>query len=101
MSGYLTAPPEMDIYDFIESRIASGSGIPYVIKHKGCLYLAKPIFPQDSEGSLVEDIGFTLSADGNRWERCSHCKGVGRLDCCDDLSCEKCNGLFTRICENC
>ena len=32
---------------------------------------------------------------------CIHCNGVGRLDCCDDLSCEKCNGLFTRLCDNC
>ena len=34
-------------------------------------------------------------------DTCIHCNGVGRLDCCDDLSCEKCNGLFTRLCDKC
>lgn len=33
--------------------------------------------------------------------KCRTCNDVGRLDCCDGLECEKCQGLFTRLCPDC
>lgn len=97
----LVVPSEIDIYDWLEGQIANGGGIPHAVEHNNCIYLVRSIFPEKSEGSLLEDIGFKLSADRKRWERCSSCRGVGRIDCCDAADCKKCGGLFTAWCADC
>lgn len=50
--------------------------------------------------SVMERIGFRRN-DDDELVRCKTCKGVGRLDCCDKLSCLDCGGMSTRICRDC
>lgn len=94
-------PVPEDVYDWIERRIANGDAISHAIEYDGVVYLAIPVFPELSEGSLIEDIGFRLSADGKTWKRCLRCRGVSRVDCCDRIDCERCRGLFTAWCTEC
>lgn len=47
----------------------------------------------------LEHIGFR-EHDGVM-TRCGECRGVGRVDCCDKIDCQKCGGLFTRDCPRC
>lgn len=49
--------------------------------------------------NVFERIGFT-EKDG-QLTRCGICRGVGRIDCCDQLDCEKCQGLFNYVCPYC
>ena len=89
------------MYEILERRIANGDPISHAIEHDGVVYLAIPVIPELSEGSLIEDMGFRLSADGKTWRRCRLCRGIGRVDCCEQLDCERCQGLFTAWCTAC
>ncbi len=97
----LTTPGGCDVYEWLEEKIRKCEPIPHAICHDGCIYLAKPISPELSEGSLIEDIGFRFDAERNVWCRCKTCLGVSYVDCCEELDCKKCNGLFARWCEDC
>jgi hypothetical protein len=50
--------------------------------------------------SVMERIGFKRNEDGDL-VRCKTCRGVGRLDCCEETDCLDCGGLFTRDCPDC
>ena len=47
----------------------------------------------------LEHIGFRQN--GGTMTRCGQCRGVGRIDCCDNLACPDCGGQFTRDCPAC
>ena len=96
-----TVPDNEDVYEWLEGRIASGEGIAHAILHRGAVMLAIPVIPELSEGSLIQDIGFRLSEDGKMWTRCKICRGIGRVDCCEESDCQRCRGLFTAWCTHC
>ena len=50
--------------------------------------------------AVMERIGFKKNEDGEM-VRCKTCRGVGRLDCCEETDCLDCGGLFTRDCPDC
>lgn len=53
-----------------------------------------------STESVMERIGFSRNEDGDL-VRCKTCRGVGRLDCCEEIDCLDCGGLFTKDCPDC
>lgn len=59
----------------------------------------------NSGGDTPNYISFFFEIGQTYWPEpdpvtCSTCNNVGRVDCCEDVDCKHCGGLFTRDCPD-